>query len=98
MPLNVTFSVYNSDKGPALQGSFGVFQPQLQPQPVSSAAFTSCCQESHLQPPFFTFYIDHGVSEQQTTPGQWPWRITADALDPDGRTKLYSSQLVSLSL
>ena len=55
-------------------------------------------QEGHPQPPSFTFYIDHGVSEQQTIPGQWPWRTTADALVPAGHTKLYSSQLVSLSL
>ena len=85
-------------QGPALQGSFGVCQPQLQPQPVSSAAFTSCWQEGHPQPPSFTFYIDHGVSEEHTIPCQWPWRTTADALVPAGHTKLYSSQLVSLSL
>ena len=85
-------------QSPALQGSFGVWQPQLQPQSVPSAAFTSCWQEGHPQPPSFTFYIDHGVSEEHTIPCQWPRRTTTDALVPAGHTKLYSSQLVSISL
>ena len=34
----------------------------------------------------------------QTILGQWPWQTAAAALVPTGHTKLYSSQLVSLSL
>ena len=47
---------------------------------------------------FFKFNDVHGVSEWQTTPGQWPWQTAAAALVLAGHTKLYSNQLVSLSL
>ena len=46
----------------------------------------------------FTFYDVHSVSERQTIPCQWPWQTAAGALVLAGDTKLYSSQLVSLSL
>ena len=37
------------------RSSSGVYQPQLQPQPVSSAASTSCLQEGPAATPFFHF-------------------------------------------
>ena len=50
------------------RSSSGVYQPQLQPQPLSSAASTSCLQEG--PPASFTFYDGNGVSEWQNIPGQ----------------------------
>ena len=38
-----------------IESSSGVCQPQLQPQPVSSAASTSCLQEGPNSTPFFHF-------------------------------------------
>ena len=80
------------------ESSSGVCQPQLQPQPVSSATSTSCLQEGPTSTPFFHFLCCSCVSEWQTILGQWPWQTAAAALVPTGHTKLYSSQLVSLSL
>ena len=66
-------------------------QCPVQPSPAA-------CRKAQLQPPSFTFYVVHAVSEWQTILGQWPWQTAAAALVPTGHTKLYSSQLVSLSL
>ena len=55
-------------------------------------------RKAQLQSPSFTFYVVYCVSEWQTIHGQWPWQTAAAALVPTGHTKLYSSQLVSLSL
>ena len=38
-----------------VESSSGVCQPQLKPQPVSSAASTSCLQEGPTSTPFFHF-------------------------------------------
>ena len=65
-------------------------QYPVQPPPAA-------CRKAQLHPPF-TFYVVHCVSEWQTILGQWPWPTAAAALVPTGETKLYSSQLVSLSL
>ena len=66
-------------------------QCPVQPPPAA-------CRKAQLQLLSFTFYDVHGVSERQTFPGQWPWQTAAAALVPAGHTKVYSSQLVSLSL
>jgi hypothetical protein len=66
-------------------------QCPVQPPPAA-------CRKAQLQPPSFTFYVVHGVSEWQTILGQWPWQTVAAALVPTGHLKLYSSLLVSLSL
>lgn len=63
-------------------------QCPVQPPPAA-------CRKTQLQPPSFTFYVVHCVSEWQTILGQWPWQTAAAALVPTGHTKLYSSQLVS---
>ena len=66
-------------------------QCPVQPPPAA-------CRNTQLQPPSFTFNVVHCVSEWQTIIRQWPWQTAAAALVPTGHTKLYSSQLVSLSL
>ena len=68
--------------------SFSPIQCPVQPPPAA-------CRKTQLQPPSFTFYVVHCVSEWQTILGQWPWQTAAAALVPTGHTKLYSSQLVS---
>ena len=69
--------------------------PSQCPVQLSSPA---ACRKAQLQHLSFTFYDVHGVSERQTFPGQWPWQTAAAALVPAGHTKMYSSQLVLLSL
>ena len=54
----LTLSNYHLPSLPAwhhVESSSGVCQPQLQPQPVSSAASTSCLQEGPTSTPFFHF-------------------------------------------
>ena len=71
--------------------SFSPSQRPVQPPPAA-------CRKAQLQPPSFTFYVVHRLAEWQTILGQWPGKTAAAALVPTGHTKLYSSQLVSLSL
>ena len=66
-------------------------QCPVQPPPAAR-------RKARLQLPSLTIYDVHGASEWQATTGQWPWQTAAAALVPAGHTKLYSSQLVSLSL
>ena len=66
-------------------------QCPVQPPPAA-------CRTAQLQLQSFTFYDGHGVLERQTFPGQLPWQTAAAALVPAGHTKMYSSQLVLLSL
>ena len=45
--------------------SFSPSQCSVQPPPAA-------CRKAQLQPPSFTFYVVHGVSEWQTILDQWP--------------------------
>ena len=72
--------------------------PSWSPSQCSVQPPPAACRKTQLQTLFFTFYVVHGVSEWQTILGQWPWQTADAALVPTGHSKLYSSQLVSLSL
>ena len=57
------------------------------PAPAAAPASVECSLHQvlaggHPQAPSFPFYIDHGVSEQQTIHCQWPWQTTPDSLVP----------------
>ena len=67
--------------------------PSCRPSQCPVPPPPATCRKAQLQPPSFTLYVVHSVSEWQTILGQWPWQTAAA-----GHTKLNSSQLVSLSL
>ena len=59
-------------------------QCPVQPPPAA-------CRKTQLQPPFFTFYVVHCVSEWQTILGQWPWQTAAAALGGLARYSVHST-------
>ena len=84
--------------GTMLRGLLVSASPSRSPSQCPVQPPPAACRKAQLQLLSFTFYDVHGVSERQTIPGQWPWQTAAAALVPAGHTKVYSSQLVSLSL